>query len=188
MKHTPALRTVVNPQPELPGSRCEPPSTFLEAVKRTVVGDGRLKLWYVFLASYCKLLKASSTGSCALYLETLARDSEYGEREVWRLNRRLKALGLLTTRRTGRYLVFRLTVATGPIGQLRPDLLVNSKEQEENRPSRGRFSSPPKDTRARGREIAAVAAAPLRSSAVPDADATAAFLADQRRRRAELAR
>jgi hypothetical protein len=95
MPKSTSLRDRSSRQPELPGARSAPSSTFIEAIRRTPCGSLSAKTWLVFIASYCRVLSGSPEGKCWPSLARLAADAEGSVTAVKRHNARLVALGWL---------------------------------------------------------------------------------------------
>ena len=132
-------------QPELPGARAEPSSTFIEAIRRTPCGSLAAKTWLMFLASYCRVLSGNPEGRCWPSQSTLARDSEGSARAVRRLNAQLVALGWLVVEHgAGKRCTYRVrsvdAVIARPAGIVRSDrpessgLRRTERERRENTP------------------------------------------------------
>ena len=125
-KHAAELAEAQRQRPQqqvLPGSEAGQSERFLTAVRLTPCGARHLKLWFVFLASYCRVLAASRVGTCRVSVARLMRDSEGGRRQVLADNARLVDLGLLTVTRTGRSCAFELRTA-GALGCVIPHLYI----------------------------------------------------------------
>ena len=126
-------------QPELPGARAEQSPAFINACRDTHVGSWKHKLFYLALATFCRVLAASDVGTMRVYLRTLAHAFEMHDSRVREYLMWLEAHGLIDRKRTGRYIVIAVLTAPAIMRGADPTLI---RSDSHDRPVSGRSDRP----------------------------------------------
>ena len=103
-KSRPQLADRSATQPRLPGSEARrnvspEEMTFIAAVRDTLIGDTDLKLFFVCVSTYCRVLEKTRLGRCTVRYATIAADLEMNPKTVKRRISHLKRCGRVTITR-----------------------------------------------------------------------------------------